>query len=396
MCGCGFEPAKEEMAMPMIRTPWSRSWNLALWLGLTALVARAGAKMLATRERQAPTAMVDWQMALRTAQQLLPVGFQPPEYNYQTLVDDAAPHVAQLTGLQVPAGALNVRVVDQQAWVAANVRTFAQLMQPLEPVYFAQLHDDTSDWGLTARHLNGRVAGVQSGALLSWMAARVLGQYDVAFLQDSQTPGELLLVEPNIARIAREQQVDVGALRQWIVIHEVSHVFQFEGVAWLRPYLRDLMTRFMQTMADQMRHPSSGVAAVMQRAVQRGGQGNWIEWVLSPAQRQIFDEMQAVMSLIEGHSNYVMNRIGAQQIPQFGELQRRIEARRQQRPTLDNLIMHATGMHIKMAQYSTGEAFVNAIAAHGGDDLVAQLWQSAAQIPTAAELVHPDQWVRRV
>ncbi len=382
--------------MPMIQTPWSRSWNLALWLGLTALVARAGAKMLATRERQAPTAMVDWQMALRTAQQLLPVGFQPPEYNYQTLVDDAAPHVAQLTGLQVPAGALNVRVVDQQAWVAANVRTFAQLMQPLEPVYFAQLHDDTSDWGLTARHLNGRVAGVQSGALLSWMAARVLGQYDVAFLQDSQTPGELLLVEPNIARIAREQQVDVGALRQWIVIHEVSHVFQFEGVAWLRPYLRDLMTRFMQTMADQMRHPSSGVAAVMQRAVQRGGQGNWIEWVLSPAQRQIFDEMQAVMSLIEGHSNYVMNRIGAQQIPHFEELQRRIEARRQQRPTLDTLIMHATGMHIKMAQYSTGEAFVNAIAAHGGDDLVTQLWQSAAQIPTAAELVHPDQWVRRV
>jgi putative hydrolase len=106
--------------------------------------------------------------------------------------------------------------------------------------------------------------------------------------------------------------------------------------------------------------------------------------------------MQAVMSLIEGHSNYVMNRIGAQQIPHFGELQRRIEARRQQRPTLDNLIMHATGMHIKMAQYSTGEAFVNAIAAHGGDDLVVQLWQSAAQIPTAAELMHPEQWVRRV
>jgi elongation factor P len=61
------------------------------------------------------------------------------------------------------------------------------------------------------------------------------------------------------------------------------------------------------------------------------------------------------MSLIEGHSNYVMNRIGAQQIPQFAQLQRRMEARQQQRPTLDNLIMHATGMHVKMAQYSTGD-----------------------------------------
>ena len=382
--------------MPMIRTPWSRSWNLAVWLGVTALIARAGAKIMATRERQSPTAMVDWQTALRTAQRLLPVSFQPPEYNYQALVDRAAPHVAALTGLQVPAGALNVRVVDQHAWVRANVRTFAQLMQPLEPVYFAQTHDDDSDWGLAARHLNGRVAGVQSGALLSWMATRVLGQYDVAFLQDNQTPGELLLVEPNIARIAREQAVDVAALREWIVIHEVSHVFQFEGVAWLRPYMHDLMTRFIATMADQMTQPASGVAAMMQRAVQRGGQGNWIEWVLSDAQRQIFDEMQAVMSLIEGHSNYVMNRIGAQQIPQFAQLQRRMEARQQQRPTLDNLIMHATGMHVKMAQYSTGEAFVNAIAAQGGDALVAQLWQSVAHIPTADELVHPDRWLRRM
>jgi len=382
--------------MPMIRTPWSRSWNLAVWLGVTALLARVGANIMATRERQSPTAMVDWPMALRTAQQLLPVAFQPPEYNYQTLVDQAAPHVAALTGLQVPAGALTVRVVDQQAWVRANVRTFAQMMQPLEPVYFAQLHDDESDWGLAARHLNGRVAGVQSGALLSWMATRVLGQYDVTFLQDSQAPGELLLVEPNIARIAREQQVDVAALRQWIVIHEVSHVFQFEGVAWLRPYMHDLMTRFIATMADQIRQPASGVAAVVQRVAQRGGQGHWIEWVLSDDQRRIFDEMQSVMSLIEGHSNYVMNRIGAQQIPQFAQLQGRMEARQQQRPTLDNFIMHATGMHVKMAQYSTGEAFVNAIAADGGDAAVAQLWQSVDHIPTADELVHPERWMRRV
>ncbi|NBU63290.1 MAG: hypothetical protein EBS29_02105, partial [Chloroflexia bacterium] len=382
--------------MPMIRTPWSRSWNIAVWLGMTALLARVGANIMATRERQAPTAMVDWQTALRTAQQLLPVAFQPAEYNYQTLVAKVAPHVAQLTGLQLPAGALTVRVVDQQAWVRANVRTFAQLMQPLESIYVAQLQADDSDWGLAARHLNGRVAGVQSGALLSWMATRVLGQYDVAFLQDNQAAGELLLVEPNIARIARQQQVDVTALREWIVIHEVSHVFQFEGVAWLRPYMHDLMTRFIATMANQIRQPASGVAAVVQRATQRGGQGHWLDWVLSDEQRLIFDEIQRVMSLIEGHSNFVMNRIGAQQIPQFAQLQQRMESRQQQRPTLDNLIMHVTGMSIKMAQYSTGEAFVDAIAAEGGNAAVAQLWQSVDCIPTADELVHPQRWMRRV
>jgi coenzyme F420 biosynthesis associated uncharacterized protein len=198
------------------------------------------------------------------------------------------------------------------------------------------------------------------------MATRVLGQYDVTFLQDSQAPGELLLVEPNIARIAREQQVDVAALRQWIVIHEVSHVFQFEGVAWLRPYMHDLMNRFIATMADQIRQPTNGVVAVVQRAAQRGGQGNWIEWVLSDDQRRIFDEMQSVMSLIEGHSNYVMNRIDAQQIHNLRNYNAAWNRANSNAPRFDNLIMHATGMHVKMAQYGAGEAFINAIAADGG------------------------------
>jgi uncharacterized protein (DUF2342 family) len=99
-------------------------------------------------------------------------------------------------------------------------------------------HHDQSDWGLATRRMNGRVAGIQSGAMLSWMATRVLGQYDTALLHDDDAPNELLLVEPNIARIAREQGVNVADLRQWIVIHEVSHVFQFEGIPWLRPHLR--------------------------------------------------------------------------------------------------------------------------------------------------------------
>lgn len=382
--------------MPMIRKPWSRSWNLALWLGMTAVVARAGVKFVATRERQSPTAMIDWQTAVRTAEKLLPVPFQPAEFNYQALVDRSAPHVAALTGLRVPAGAMAVRVVDQHAWVTANVRTFAQTMQPLEPIYLAQLQDDNSDWGLASRHLNGRVAGVQSGALLSWIASRVMGQYDVTFLHDSHAPGELLFVEPNIARIAQELHVDAAAFREWIVIHEVSHVFQFEGVAWLRPYMHDLMNRFMLTLVDQMKQPANGVVQIMQRVIQRGDYRNWITWMLSVDQKQIFDEMQAVMSLIEGHSNYVMNRIGAAQIPDFPLLQRQMETRQQHRPTLDNLIMHATGMHVKMAQYSVGEAFVNAIAAQGGDELVAQVWQSAAHIPTSDELAHPEAWLRRV
>lgn len=374
----------------------TKPWMWAVWLGIGAVVVRAGAAFFAQRERQTPTQMIDWHMAQRTTRRLLPPMPNTAGASYQALVDDVAPAVAALTQLAVPADALHVRVVDQHAWAEANIRAFARMLQPLEPTYAQLMQHDTSDWGLSARHLNGKVAGIQSGALLSWMAGRVLGQYDVAFMHDDDAPGELLLVEPNILRVATEQQVDVAALREWIVIHEVSHVFQFEGVPWLRPYMRTLLDRMLATMIDHLRQPADGLQGVALRLLQHQGRGNWIELLLNESQRAVFDDLQAVMSLIEGHSNYVMNRLGAQRIPDFATLHDRISQRQQQRPALDQLVLQMTGMHVKMAQYQQGEAFIQALVAHGGDALVHTLWQSAAHIPTRDELGQPHRWIARV
>lgn len=368
-------------------------WQILLGVVATAAVMRIGIKVAADRERHRPTAMVDWPAAVQLAQRMLPAAYTPPAYNYQALADDAGVAVAQLTGLTVPVDALRVRVVDQQTWLTANVRSFAHLMAPLEPLWLAQ--HDQSDWGLASRRVNGRMAGLQSGAMLSWMATRVLGQYDTALLHDDGAPNELLLVEPNIARIAREQGLKVADLRQWIVIHEVSHVFQFEGIEWLRPHLRVLLERFMQTLATQLETPNDGVWSIMRRVASQPSAQSWVDWALDDAQRAIFYEMQVLMSLIEGHSNYVMNTIGARHIDSFGQLHQRMEARQHERPTLDGLIMRVTGMQMKMAQYRDGEAFVTALAAQGGNDLVRRLWETPAHIPTATELAHPDAWIRR-
>jgi coenzyme F420 biosynthesis associated uncharacterized protein len=368
-------------------------WHIVIGAVVTAALMRIGIKVAADRERHRPTSMVDWTAAVQLAQRMLPEAHQPHPRDYQALADAASEDVARLTELVVPAGALRVRVVDQQTWLTANIRSFARLMAPLEPMWLA--HHDQSDWGLATRRVNGRVAGIQSGAMLSWMATRVLGQYDTALLHDDDAPNELLLVEPNIARIASEQRVNVADLRQWIVIHEVSHVYQFEGIPWLRPHLRILMDRFMQTLAAQLEAPHGGVLSMVRRVTTQPAAQSWVEWALDDQQRDIFYEMQVLMSLIEGHSNYVMNRIGAQKIGTFGQLHQQMEARQHERPTLDSLIMRVTGMQMKMAQYRDGEAFVTALAQYGGDALVRYLWTTPTHIPTAHELANPDAWIRR-
>lgn len=374
------------------KQPWNM-WRIAAWTLASAALMRVGVKWMADRERNAPTTMIDWQTALDTAQRMLPPAGPQVDFGYQELADTVAPAVSQLMGITIPDTALQVRAVTQYEWLTANVRSFARMMAPLEPFWDAQ-HDD-SDWGLAGRRLNGHVAGLQSGALLSWMAQRVLGQYDVAIMHDGDAPNELLLVESNVTRIARELAVNVDAMREWIVIHEVSHVYQFEGIAWLKPKLRTLMDAFMQTIATQLHDENAGFGMMLRRAVAQGGKGNWLDWALNDTQRAMFAEIQVLMSLIEGHSNYVMNTVGAQRIPQFKRLHQRMESRQQDRPTLDNLIMKATGMQVKMAQYRDGERFVQALAGAGGPELVAWMWRSEAHLPTREELDDPQRWITR-
>jgi uncharacterized protein (DUF2342 family) len=72
-----------------------------------------------------------------------------------------------------------------------------------------------------------------------------------------------------------------------------------------------------------------------------------------------------------------------------------MEARNNERPTLDALILRMTGMQVKMAQYQDGERFVQAVARHGGPQLVAWMWTNEAHLPTKEELHDPARWLAR-
>ena len=62
------------------------------------------------------------------------------------------------------------------------------------------------------------------------------------------------------------------------------------------------------------------------------------------------------MSLLEGFSDWVMDEVGAQVLPDVRAIRDRFEARRsQRRGTLDRLIARLTGLDLKLEQYRRGE-----------------------------------------
>ena len=121
-----------------------------------------------------------------------------------------------------------------------------------------------------------------------------------------------------------------------------------------------------------------------------------MEAVQTPAQQEVFDGLTGLMSLLEGHADYVMDEVGPAYVPTVSVIRERFAARRSQAGTVDGFARRMLGLETKMRQYTSGADFVRAVVATGGADGFAQVWAAPANLPTATEIEEPQAWVRRV
>jgi Uncharacterized conserved protein len=209
--------------------------------------------------------------------------------------------------------------------------------------------------------------------------------------------GALYFVEPNITRICAQLGLDGDDFRMWIALHETTHVFEFEAFPWVRDYFQDLLRQFIGRVNDQAAMLSVGIVRLIERLLQ--GQPidrHWIELMLTPEQQAIFTRMQALMSVVEGYSNHIMNVIGGQLLPSYQQIEARVRQRQLRRPLIEEAFNRLTGMDLKLAQYQQGEAFIQAIVAARGARFANRIWEGPEYLPTMEEIRAPQRWLARM
>ncbi len=244
---------------------------------------------------------------------------------------------------------------------------------------------------------NRFLATRQVGFLLGYLGTRVLGQYDIALLSAEGAPGRLLFVEENIRATARSLSIPLDDFRTWIALHEATHAFELETHPWLRPYLRERLERQISGfLADAREIQAGGIRQFVVRWRTAAAEGSLVGF-MSPEQRGLLRETQLVMSLMEGFSDWVMDEVGEQVLPDVASIRQRFEARRRQRRRgVDRIIARLTGLDLKMEQYRRGERFVAGVYAAGGAAAIGHLWDGPSSLPTDAEMDEPRRWVDRI
>jgi len=381
-----------------------RVWQAGFVIG-SAL--GAAATVLGQRaERVARQGLVDWPAVERTAiarlrsapGRLTAAELRAAEPHYRAAMERIVPALGAHLEVELPGVVERCEVVDRAGWVRANTVSFAALIGQLEGELLDQVMPPGGGLAKATMALANRwVTTRQLGILLGFMGQRVLGQYDLALLSAESTPGRLLFVEENVRATAAALGVPIGPFRTWIALHETTHAFEFEAHPWLRPYLSGRLERQVALFSQDARGLGREALRGLGRALRgEGDGGHWMEQLMGEEQRRLFRETQAVMSLLEGFSDYVMDEVGRGLVPGVEQISARFHERRARRTPFERAMLRLTGMDLKMEQYRKGEQFVRAIASAGGPAALRRLWEGPASLPQPGEIEQPDRWLTRV
>jgi len=242
--------------------------------------------------------------------------------------------------------------------------------------------------------VGGKVTGAEVGALLSFFASKILGQYDLA---PDGTP-RLLLVAPNVLHTEEELGVDPADFRLWVCLHEETHRVQFTAVPWLRQHMIDTARQLSLDLVpdpEQLGDKLVQLARNLPGALRAGGNG-LTDIFATPEQRAQIARVTAVMSLLEGHADVVMDDVGPRVIPTVAEIRAKFQQRRLGAGNVDRLLRRLLGLEAKMRQYRDGAVFVRAVTDTVGVDGFNAVWTSPETLPLPEEIQQPDVWVRRV
>ncbi|HWS92094.1 MAG TPA: zinc-dependent metalloprotease, partial [Mycobacterium sp.] len=299
----------------------------------------------------------------------------------------AEPPVRDVTGLVTSDVVPPARIVDRPEWISAAAESMRVMTNGSEkPRGF----------------LTGRITGAQTGAVLAFVSAGILGQYDPFA---AAREGCLLLVYPNVIAVERQLRVEPSDFRLWVCLHEVTHRVQFTANRWLSDYMSqalglltqdagDDIGQMMSRLADFVRNRGTGADASDGSS---SGILGLVRAVQSEPQRNALDQLLVLGTLLEGHADHVMDAVGPVVVPSVATIRRRFDERRHRKqPPLQRLLRALLGLDAKLSQYTRGKAFVDHVVGRVGMERFNAIWSGPETLPLPAEIEDPQRWIDRV
>jgi coenzyme F420 biosynthesis associated uncharacterized protein len=341
--------------------------------------------------------VIDWVLAERIAGYVAgPGDAQPPRADLPALAAESEARVTAYTGLRPARPLPEPEGIGRREWVSSNIDAMRMLLDPV----LRRAGDNLGPLKPAMQLGIGLVLSTEVGVVLGYLAQRVLGQYELVLLDEAveDRPPRLLFVLPNLGQAVQAFGAEEEEFMTWVALHEVTHAVQFAGVPWLHKHVAGLVRELLQRAElridapRKLRWPNPEEIRRIARAL-RGG--DLISIVTTSAERETLDRVQAVMAVIEGHAEHVMDAVAPDLLPSLPKLRAALDRRRRSQSGLSRLFAKLLGLDLKLRQYERGKFFCDAIAREAGTEGLHHVFSDPAALPTLAELEDPAVWLAR-
>jgi coenzyme F420 biosynthesis associated uncharacterized protein len=341
--------------------------------------------------------VIDWVLAERIASYVAGTGDGAvPTADLTALAVESERRVTEYTGLTPASPLPPPEGISRREWVSSNVTAMRSMLDPV----LERAGDGLGPLRPAVKLGIGVVLTTEVGVVLGYLAQRVLGQYELVLLDEAvgERPPRLLFVLPNLGQAVRAFEAEEQEFMTWVALHEVTHAVQFAGVPWLHGHLAGLVKELLKTAEvrfdspPKLRMPSG---QELRRLVTTLRHGDFISLVTSQAERDTIDRVQAVMAVIEGHAEHVMDAVAPDLLPSLAQLRAALDRRRRSQSALSRLVARLLGLDLKLRQYEQGKQFCDAVVREGGRDALHRVFSGPDALPTLDELSEPQRWLVR-
>lgn len=331
-------------------------------------------------------------------------------------------HVTGATGLTTVSQGRSAAVepVTRTTWVMRTTDAFRPLFERLAgslgggiapgmpptphlPEQFLGGDDEAgAEWlsGLMSM-LSPMLLGMTAGSMIGHLSRRSFGLYDLPVPRPATDA--LMLVPSSIDAFGADWSLDGDDLRLWVLLRELTTHAVF-GVPHVRERLTNLLADYAAGFSTDPtsleRHLGeldvSNPANLMEFQKMLGDPEILLGAVRSPAQEALLPQIEAVVAVVLGYVDHVMDRIGTSLVSSYGMVTEAMRRRRVESADADRFVERLFGLELTQARVERATAFVDGVVERAGPDALDRLWREERNLPTPAEIDAPGLWLERI
>ncbi|MFI5043668.1 MAG: zinc-dependent metalloprotease [Acidimicrobiales bacterium] len=248
--------------------------------------------------------------------------------------------------------------------------------------------------------------GMMAGSTAGHLAVRAMGHFELPLPRPEGEP--LTMVLANVDSFAEEWSLPKDSIRLWVCLSDVAHA-QILGIPHVRARITDLLGQYvssfnsdpedMERRMQELGVPDLlGVGEPDMAALQRlaSDPDMLLGAMQSDQQRQVMPQLAALVAIIEGYVDHVLDTIGGRLLPDYNRVTEALRRRRVEAGPQTRFVERLFGLELSQATFDRGADFVDGVVERAGVDALASLWTSLDSLPTPADLDAPGLWLARL